>query len=119
MNAIDGNANMYGVPIGLPPLSGTTTETLLPVYGSGITDSFPVKPHNTVKAESGLTYNLPVSRKRNRDSIDPLISYQNTQNHQNDLNRSSFTFLGEDISLQIQHQQLEIDNYIAQHVSIN
>lgn len=35
------------------------------MYRSGITDSFPVKLHNRVKAESGLTYNLPVLRKRN------------------------------------------------------
>lgn len=118
MNGIDVSANMYGAPIGygggLPPLSGTTTENLLPVYGS---DSVPAdKTHRAMKSDSGLTYNLPVSRKRTRDSINPSIAFPNNQN-QNHLNRcgGSFTFLGEDISLQIQHQQLEIDHFIAQH----
>ncbi|XP_059666662.1 probable BOI-related E3 ubiquitin-protein ligase 3 [Cornus florida] len=108
MSAIEG----YSAPIGygMPPLSGTTTETHLPMYGSAITESVPAKVTAT-KAESGLTYNLPISRKRPRDSINP---YQNLNQNYN--NRSgSYTFLGEDISLQIQLQQLEIDRFIAQH----
>lgn len=119
MNAIEGNGNVYNAPMayGMPPLSGTTTETLLPMYGSGITNS--VQAKTALKADSGLTYSLPVSRKRSRDSsINPTLeSYQHIQNmNQSHLNRcGTFTFLGEDISLQIQQQQLEIDRFIAQH----
>ncbi|KAK2971992.1 hypothetical protein RJ640_005012 [Escallonia rubra] len=119
MNAIEGNGNLYGQPVGygMPPLSGTTTETLLPMYGS---DSVPAK--TAMKSDSGLTYALPVSRKRPRDqsAINPFVSFPITAhqnpNHQN--RTGPFTFLGEDISLQIQQQQLEIDRFIAQHVSI-
>ncbi|XP_074372783.1 putative BOI-related E3 ubiquitin-protein ligase 3 [Apium graveolens] len=111
MNGMDGNANVYGAPVGyggVPLMSGTTTESFVPVYGSGITDSFPVKSHCAMKADSGLTCNLPVSRKRTRDEMNqPLLCFQN--------NQSFNTFLGDDISLQIQHQQLQIDHFIAQH----
>ncbi|XP_057466456.1 probable BOI-related E3 ubiquitin-protein ligase 3 [Actinidia eriantha] len=116
MNAIEGNINVYNTPMGfgLPPLSGTTSETLLPMYGSAVTDSIPAK--TPMKADSGLTYTLPVSRKRLRDSIHPLMSFANGHilNHTNHCS-GSFTFLGEDISLQIQQEQLEIDRFIAQH----
>ncbi|PSR95499.1 BOI-related E3 ubiquitin-protein ligase 3 [Actinidia chinensis var. chinensis] len=116
MNDMEGNINVYNTPMGfgLPPLSGTTTDTLLPMYGSAIMDSLPAK--TPMKADSGLTYALPVSRKRSRDSIHPLMSFANGQilNHTNHCS-GSFTFLGEDISLQIQQEQLEIDRFIAQH----
>ncbi|KAL6975084.1 RING-type E3 ubiquitin transferase [Sarracenia purpurea var. burkii] len=116
MRVIDGNLNVYNAQIGygLPPLSGTTTDTLLPMYSSSITDSLPAK--TTMKADSGLTYALPISRKRSRDSINPLISFPNGQilNHSNN-GCGSYIFLGEDISLQIQQQQFEIDSLIAQH----
>uniref|UniRef100_A0A5B7B655 RING-type E3 ubiquitin transferase n=1 Tax=Davidia involucrata TaxID=16924 RepID=A0A5B7B655_DAVIN len=116
MSAIEGNPNIYNTPIqyGVPVLSGTTAETLLPMYTSAITDSVPTK--TAMKADSGLTYTLPVSRKRSRDSINPFLSLPNGQNLTHNNNRcGSFTFLGEDISLQIQQQQLEIDRSIAQH----
>lgn len=110
MNGMDGNANVYGAPVGyggVPLMSGTTTESFVPVYGSGIIDSF--QSHCAMKADSGLTCNFPVSRKRTRDEMNqPLPCFQN--------NQSLNTFLGEDISLQIQHQQLQIDHFIAQHV---
>lgn len=110
---MNGNANVYGTPVGyggVPLMSGTTTtESLIPMYGSGITDSFPVKSHCAMKADSGLTYNFPVSRKRSRD--DEINPFQNNQSNPSGL----YTFLGEDISQQIQHQQLEIDHFIAQH----
>uniref|UniRef100_A0A5B7B6R0 RING-type E3 ubiquitin transferase n=2 Tax=Davidia involucrata TaxID=16924 RepID=A0A5B7B6R0_DAVIN len=116
MSAIEGNPNIYNTPIqyGVPVLSGTTAETLLPMYTSAITDSVPTK--TAMKADSGLTYTLPVSRKRSRDSINPFLSLPNGQNLTHNNNRcGSFTFLGEDISLQIQQQQLEIDRFIVQH----
>ncbi|KAK3042595.1 hypothetical protein RJ639_000847 [Escallonia herrerae] len=116
MNAIEGNGNLYGQPVGygMPPLSGTTTETLLPMYGS---DSVPAK--TAMKSDSGLTYALPVSRKRPRDqsAINPFVSFPSTahQNPNHHNRTGPFTFLGEDISLQIQQQQLEIDRFIVQH----
>lgn len=123
MNGINGNANVYGTPVGyggVPLMSGTTTESFVPVYGSGMTDSFPVKSPCAVKADSGLTCNIPVSRKRTREEINPLIRFENNQslNHLNGSGSGSYKFLGEDISLQIQYQQLEIDHFIAQHVRI-
>ncbi|XP_059661841.1 probable BOI-related E3 ubiquitin-protein ligase 2 [Cornus florida] len=119
MSAIEGRANIYSycaTPIGnaVPdPLSGTsTTETLqLPMYTSAIAKT----------ADSGLTAyttTLPVSRKRSRDSTNPfMISFPDGQNQNNDHNNHSVshTFVGEDISLQIQHQQLEIDHLLTQH----
>jgi E3 ubiquitin-protein ligase BOI-like protein len=115
MSAIGSNRNVYTTPIGygVPPLS----ETLLQMYGSAVQDNFPVK--SAVKADSGLTYNLPVSRKRPRESsmINPLISLPigQFQNSYNNNRCSPFTFLGEDISLQIQQQQMEMDCFVAQH----
>ncbi|KAI3804702.1 hypothetical protein L1987_26443 [Smallanthus sonchifolius] len=90
----------------LHPLSGTTTaEAFLPMYSSGFTNPDPLK------ADSDLTYSLPFSRKRSRDSstMCPFSIAQNI-NH-----CASFTFLGEDISSQIRKQQLEIDQYVARH----
>lgn len=129
MSAMEGNLNIYNTlppGYGLPPLSGTTTDTLpFPMYGSAVTDSIPA-PKPAMKADSGLTYAFPVSRKRSRDSTNPLVSFPNGQilNHSNTSNNHSsncggfFTFLGEDISLQIQQQQLEIDRFLTQHVRI-
>ncbi|KAG5550874.1 hypothetical protein RHGRI_009346 [Rhododendron griersonianum] len=75
MSAMEGNLNIYNTlppGYGLPPLSGTTTDTLpFPMYGSAVTDSIPA-PKPAMKADSGLTYNFPVSRKRSRDSTNPL-----------------------------------------------
>ncbi|XP_076928061.1 putative BOI-related E3 ubiquitin-protein ligase 3 [Bidens hawaiensis] len=57
---------------------------------------------------------LPVSRKRSRDSCpfdDPSdLSFPNNNN-----NNGIFTFLDQDISMQI-YQQLEIDRFISQHM---
>ncbi|XAR56892.1 Ubiquitin--protein ligase [Bertholletia excelsa] len=117
-SAIEGDPSVYNynnalIGYGLPPLSATT-DGMLPMYNRGITDSLPAK--TAMKADSGLTYALPVSRKRSRSSITPLISFPNGQVQTPSNNRcGSFTFLGEDISLQIQQQQLEIDCFIAQH----
>ncbi|CAI9784052.1 unnamed protein product [Fraxinus pennsylvanica] len=111
MIGIEGNGNMYSVPLGygmVAPLSGTTkaTETVLPMYGSMINDSAPVNTV-TMTSDSGLTYAAPISRKRSRDAINPQSL---------DYRCGSFTFLGEDISFQIQQQQSEIDRFIAQHM---
>lgn len=116
MNPIEANMNMYSTQTGYGvPLSGTTTttETLLPVYSSVITDSIPQK--TPIKSESGLTHNFPMTRKRPRDSISPLISYPNLQSNKT---LPPFSFLGHDLSFQIQQQQLDIDGLISQHVRI-
>lgn len=108
LNPAEGNMNFFNTQMGCSmPLSGTTTETLLPAYN---VDCVPVK------SESGLTYNLPVQRKRSRDSLTPFLSYKNT-NAMPHKNPTSFSFLGEDMSLQIQQQQLEVDRLISQHMA--
>jgi E3 ubiquitin-protein ligase BOI-like protein len=114
----------------IPPSSikTTATETLiLPPYNSITTDSLPQK--TAMNSDSGLTYNVPL-RKRSRDSRDysnsinfpfpnSYLSPTTQQNNNKSCASSSFSFLGEDISLQIQRQQLDIDQLIAQQVSSN
>ncbi|KAK6149505.1 hypothetical protein DH2020_017030 [Rehmannia glutinosa] len=122
MNSIEGIGNVYGTPMryGLvAPLSGTTTATeiVVPMYGSAITGTVPAKT-TAIKSDSGLSYAVPVSRKRSRDAINPLVSssFPNGVQNQSANNRcGSLTFLGEDFSFQFQHQQMEIDRFIAQH----
>ncbi|KAK9133946.1 hypothetical protein Scep_013474 [Stephania cephalantha] len=87
------------------PLSGTTVDTLLPFYNSVVVDSVPA-----MKAESGLTYN-PSSSMLSRKHMTTTI-------HNSSINNGlgfGFTFMGEDISFQIQQQQIEIDRLIAHH----
>lgn len=114
----EGNRNVYddGVRFGygMPEME----SGLLPMYvSSGMMDSLP--PATALKADSGLTYSLPISRKRSRDSasFDPSgFSFPNAQFvNQNQLinQNGTFTFLGQDISMQIYQQQLEIDRFIA------
>ncbi|KAI3456704.1 hypothetical protein Pfo_013367 [Paulownia fortunei] len=121
MNSVEGIGNVYGTPMGygvVAPLSGTTTatETVVPMYGSAITETVPAKPA-AIKSDSGLTYAVPVSRKRSRDVINPLVSSLpgGVQNQSANNRCGSLTFLGEDFSFQFQQQQLEIDRFIAQH----
>ncbi|KAL0008959.1 hypothetical protein SO802_010461 [Lithocarpus litseifolius] len=123
MNPIEANTNMYNNnQMGYTytvPLSGTTTETMLPAaYNSLMNDSIPQKA--AIKSESGLTYNIPIpiSRKRSRDSmINPSLSFLSHQTTpQPQKNCGSFSFLGEDISFQIQQHQFDIDRLISQHM---
>ncbi|KAK3424681.1 hypothetical protein EUGRSUZ_F01458 [Eucalyptus grandis] len=109
------NAAHFGCGL---PLSGTTTVTdslpLLQPHGSLLSDSLP--PKAVMKpSDSGLSYNLPaVSRKRGRDSINPVLSYGTpSPDHKS---RTCFSFLGEDLSLQMQQQQLDIDRLISHHM---
>ncbi|OWM81053.1 probable BOI-related E3 ubiquitin-protein ligase 3 [Punica granatum] len=101
------------------PLSGTTTVDttgMLPMYSSPLTDSLP--PKTPLKSDSGLTHNMPLlSRKRSREYSSPnqILPYT-VQHRDNSCSTSSFSFLGEDISLQIEQQQLDIDHLIAQHM---
>lgn len=111
--------------MGYGPLSGTTTTTdtslIPPMHGTTVADSIPVK--TPMKSDSGLTYSIPVSRKRSRDNNAGIPDHrlltfpQNHQQNSGGSNRGgSFTFLGQDISFQIQQQQFEIDRFISQHV---
>lgn len=117
--AIHNNSTPLGFGIGNP---------LSAMYCSGFTDSINGFPANTppLKAESGLTCSLPVSRKRARDCSD--VNTFAVNNHSMNMNMNmnlnmnqiqrcgNYTFLGEDISMQIQQQQLEIDQFIAHQV---
>ncbi|GAV64106.1 zf-C3HC4_3 domain-containing protein [Cephalotus follicularis] len=122
LNPIEVNTNIYNTQMGYGvPLSGiAATENLLPMYGSVITDSIPQKP--AMKSDSSLTYNnLPLPRKRPRDSINhPLLSYPSMQGSNktscNTTITTPFSFLGHDLSLQIQQQQLDIDCLVSQHM---
>ncbi|XP_030527083.1 probable BOI-related E3 ubiquitin-protein ligase 3 [Rhodamnia argentea] len=117
MDAIPDPYNAAQLGCGLP-LSGTTTATdslpLLQQHGSLISDSLP--PKAVMKpSDSGLTHNLPsVSRKRGRDSINPVLSYGTSS--PDSKTRACFSFLGEDVSMQIQQQQLDIDRLISHHM---
>lgn len=81
------------------PLAGAIAETFLPMYQSSFCDA-----KAPVKADSGLTYNIPVPRKRSRDWM---------SNQQSVFDVSSL--FGEELSLQMQQQQLEIDRLIAEN----
>lgn len=61
----------------------------------------------------------PISRKRSRDlcSFDQSdLSFSDEQFANQSNRKGMFTFLGEDISMQIHQQQFEIDRFIHQHV---
>lgn len=136
MNPVETNTNIIYNNISqmgyssIPPstIKTTATETMiLPPYNSITTDSLPQK--TAMNSDSGLTYNVPPLRKRSRDSRDYSNSinfpYPNSymspstpqqQNNHRSCASSSFSFLGEDISLQIQRQQLDIDQLISQQM---
>lgn len=97
----------------LPPLSGTTAKTEIPLLpatpaaaATNYNSLIGADQKTAVKSESCLTYNT-VSRKRLRDSVHfPLLSYPPLQ--------AATKNCG---SLQIQ-QNLDIDRLISEHVSI-
>ncbi|GMJ05389.1 BOI-related gene 3 [Hibiscus trionum] len=127
MNPVEANGNLYPAEMGygVP----TAAEGLLPLYNSLVNDRKAVTAAAaaTMKSESSLTYNnvLPLPRKRSRDSINPILSFpslvqqqQRQQPHGNNNNKacSPFSFLGHDISLHMEQQQLDIDHLISQHM---
>ncbi|KAK4804494.1 hypothetical protein SAY86_004311 [Trapa natans] len=111
---------------GLPLSETTTTDTmaLLPMYSSPAMDYIPTK--TPIRSDSGLTHKinsipLILSRKRSRDAANQnqimpyavLPAYQQKDYK----NRSTnFSFLGEDISLHVEQQQLDINHIIAHHI---
>ncbi|GFP92320.1 peptidyl-prolyl cis-trans isomerase fkbp43 [Phtheirospermum japonicum] len=68
MNGIEGIENVYGAPMGygvVAPLSGTTTttETLVPMYGSAMTEAFPAETA-AIKSDSDLSYAVPFQQQQ-------------------------------------------------------
>ncbi|CAJ1962860.1 unnamed protein product [Sphenostylis stenocarpa] len=86
----------------LPP--ATMPESLLSLYQSSFCD-----PN---KADSGLTYHLPLQRKRSRDFTTELTSLPP---HQKNKISPQPSFLSQEILYQFQHQQSEIDRVLAHH----
>lgn len=68
----------------------------------------------SIKSESGLTCNIPASRKRYRDSADEFYGGGNFPAVQK--SSGGCQFFGENILLQIEQHQLEIDAAICAHV---
>ncbi|KAL4579897.1 hypothetical protein LXL04_016066 [Taraxacum kok-saghyz] len=83
---------------GMAPLHATNMEKIIPV-----TNSFPTP---AFMADSGITCNLPLSRKRPRN--DHSSSFREELN-------GRFAFLNEDIASHIYQKELEIDRFIAHH----
>ncbi|KAE8683723.1 LOB domain-containing protein 12-like [Hibiscus syriacus] len=119
MNPIEANGNLYSAEMGYG-FPTAAAEGLLPLYNSLVNDQMAA-----MKSESTLTCNnvLTLPRKRPRDSIIPILSFpslaqQQQQPHGSNNNKacSSFSFLGHDISLHMEQQQLDIDNLISQHM---
>lgn len=94
--------------LGTMNFDGTTmADNLLP-----FNQSLYCEANNSMKAESGLTYNLPsVPRKRSRDSMNELhrVIVPQKQPRLQDFQHN--------LPIQMQQQRLEIDQIIAQHVS--
>ncbi|CAA0818533.1 Probable BOI-related E3 ubiquitin-protein ligase 3 [Striga hermonthica] len=109
MNGVEGNENVfgatsvYGVVASASRTAAAGMESAVSMYGSSIAAALPMKAPAEMKSDIGLTC-VPASRKRSREAVNTLFS-----------SFGGFTFLGEDISLQIQQQQLEIDRFIAQN----
>ncbi|XP_030942406.1 BOI-related E3 ubiquitin-protein ligase 1-like [Quercus lobata] len=112
-----GNPNMYNTQMdSMLPQVAAMPETLPPYYQSvdcgnlgGSTKTF------MNKADSGLTYAIPVpdQRKRPRDSINDFNALPIRQK----TNKVSGlpSFLDQDFILRAHQQQLEIDRFLAQH----
>ncbi|KAL3736032.1 hypothetical protein ACJRO7_025048 [Eucalyptus globulus] len=143
--AVEANASLYGSqPMYGLPLSGTSTadSLLFPVYNHNLSshvsaaraleEALHLKTTTAtttpLKSESGITYinntntntALPSlsssSRKRPRDS-NQALSFSTTEIQPD--GRSScgrFSFLGEDVSLHVHHQFLDIDRLVTQHM---
>ncbi|OMO65860.1 Zinc finger, RING/FYVE/PHD-type [Corchorus olitorius] len=98
----------------VPLVDNTMQEAsqLFPLYQS-LAACDPISAKTSInKADSGLTYNIPVSapRKRPRDSfINGFDSYPVSQK-----NKFS-SVLDDDVFSQIQQQQQEIDRFLAEH----
>lgn len=117
-------ASPYNLQMGYGlPLSETTTAdnmALLAMYSSPVMDSLP--PKTPLKSDSGLTHNINIpliSRKRSRDPSSQILPYAVPVQQRDKSCGTNFSFFGEDISLKIEQQQLDINRLIAQHVSVS
>ncbi|XP_022986008.1 probable BOI-related E3 ubiquitin-protein ligase 2 isoform X1 [Cucurbita maxima] len=119
----------YGAPLtGFSANTAAAETTLLPPYNSVAIDSFPkalgAMPASAsastgvvMKSDSGISYNLPIPRKRGRDhsTINRFLSYPSSHAHSQKNCGRNFYFLGEDISILVQQQQLDLERLISQH----
>ncbi|KAK7303512.1 hypothetical protein RJT34_14419 [Clitoria ternatea] len=97
------NAQMDSV---LPLPTSTMPESVLPFYQSNFCD-----PN---KADSGLTYHIPLQRKRSRDFTAELTSLP--AQRKNKLSPHSSSFINnQDVFFQFQNHQSEIDRVLAHH----
>lgn len=73
---------------------------------------YSTQPKNSINSESGLTCNIPVSRKRSRDSYDEIYAGANFPASQKS---NGVSFVGEAMLPQIHQYQLEIDAVVTEH----
>ncbi|XP_057511818.1 BOI-related E3 ubiquitin-protein ligase 1-like [Actinidia eriantha] len=114
-NLNEANGCIYNNQIGSGvAYAGTVPESLLPA-------SYPpsvVPGKACIKADSGVTYNVPVPpRKRYIDSMNQNISTYTVPDLQpnNNMPGQLLSFVGQEIPLQMHQHQLEIDHIVAQH----
>lgn len=73
---------------------------------------YSTQPKNSINSESGLTCNIPASRKRSRDSSEELYAGAHFPASQKS---NGVSFVGEAILPQIHQYQLEIDAVVTEH----
>lgn len=79
------------------------------VYENDMKFGYGIPPmYMTLPAYSGVT-SVPISRKRLHETVQTAQFVDQNENE-------TVMFLGNDISMQIYQQQLEIDQFIAHHV---
>jgi len=88
------------------PMSSTIPESFFPFHQPSFCEP---------KADSTVTYHIPDSRKRFRDSTEE--SYTLPLPHKNIKLSSQPSFVDQNLLYYFQNQQSEIDLFIAQHVS--
>lgn len=103
------NSELYNVQMdsaSAVPLPTTMHESMLPFYQSNVCD-----PN---RADSGLTYNNPLQRKRSRDFSTELVSLPPHQKNRVISSESSSSFVDQ-VLYQFQNQQSDIDRILAHH----
>lgn len=110
MNCVE-NGNMFTQPIGYGVITTTQPQPIVPMLTPATNNLVPMK------SDTGLASAIAASRKRSRDAM-AMINPIALTNFQTPIPiaNNSLSFLGEDLSVQIQQQQLEIDRFISQHV---
>lgn len=116
----------YGTPLTSFNANAKAVETaaLFPPMDTfaAATAVLPASTGVVMKSDSGITYNVPIPRKRGRDhhhsttTINRFVSYPSSHVHSQKNCGCNLYFLGEDISIQIQQQQMDVDRLISQHM---